>query len=132
MGRGRWCLWSAARNSFPFRSPWCPAIFRTKPSTHWLNLRGERVDRQTHPRHLSSMFIATEETPNPATLKFLPGRAVMGEKPVVDFASVDDAGRSPLAQALFALPGVARVFLGADFITVTKASDEQWVTLKPI
>jgi len=65
------------------------------------------------------MFIETEGTPNPATLKFLPGRYVMGDG-TADFASPDSAGRSPLAGALFALPGVARVFLGGDFITVTK------------
>ena len=57
------------------------------------------------------MFIETEGTPNPATLKFLPGRYVMGDG-TADFASPDSAGRSPLAGALFALPGVARVFLG--------------------
>lgn len=76
------------------------------------------------------MFIETEGTPNPATLKFLPGRPVMGDR-TADFASVDLAGRSPLASALFALPGVARVFLGADFITVTKSEEETWQDLKP-
>jgi Fe-S cluster biogenesis protein NfuA len=76
------------------------------------------------------MFIETESTPNPATLKFLPGRDVMGSS-TADFASPDAAGRSPLAGALFALPGVSRVFLGADFITVTKTEDEAWQELKP-
>ncbi len=57
------------------------------------------------------MFIETEGTPNPATLKFLPGRDVMGDG-TADFAGPDLAGRSPLATALFELPGVARVFLG--------------------
>ena len=76
------------------------------------------------------MFIETEGTPNPATLKFLPGRYVMGAG-TADFASPDSAERSPLASALFALPGVARVFLGADFITVTKTDDASWQTLKP-
>ena len=68
------------------------------------------------------MFIETEGTPNPATLKFLPGRYVMGAG-TADFASPASAERSPLASALFALPGVARVFLGGDFITVTKTDD---------
>jgi Fe-S cluster biogenesis protein NfuA len=76
------------------------------------------------------MFIETEGTPNPATLKFLPGRDVVGTG-TADFASPDTATRSPLAGALFALPGVARVFLGGDFITVTKADEITWQTLKP-
>jgi Fe-S cluster biogenesis protein NfuA len=76
------------------------------------------------------MFIETEGTPNPATLKFLPGIAVM-QAGTADFASPDSAQRSPLAQGLFALPGVARVFLGGDFITVTKSDAESWQALKP-
>jgi Fe-S cluster biogenesis protein NfuA len=76
------------------------------------------------------MFIETEGTPNPATLKFLPGRDVMGAG-TADFASADAALRSPLAGALFALPGVARVFLGGDFITVTKTDETTWQALKP-
>ncbi len=76
------------------------------------------------------MFIETEGTPNPATLKFLPGRYVMGAS-TADFASRDSAERSPLAGALFALPGVARVFLGGDFITVTKVEETSWQALKP-
>ncbi len=76
------------------------------------------------------MFIETEGTPNPATLKFLPGRWVL-EDGTADFASAETAGRSPLALALFALPGVARVFLGADFVTVTKTDAVDWQRLKP-
>jgi Scaffold protein Nfu/NifU N terminal len=76
------------------------------------------------------MFIETEGTPNPATLKFLPGRYVMGAG-TADFASSASAERSPLAGALFALPGVARVFLGGDFITVTKSDETAWQALKP-
>jgi Fe-S cluster biogenesis protein NfuA len=76
------------------------------------------------------MFIETEGTPNPATLKFLPGCEVMGLT-TADFASAATAGRSPLAGALFALPGVARVFLGGDFITVTKTDEIAWQALKP-
>ncbi len=77
------------------------------------------------------MFIETEGTPNPATLKFLPGRDVMGTG-TADFASAEAATRSQLATALFALPGVARVFLGGDFITVTKSEDPSWQSLKPL
>lgn len=76
------------------------------------------------------MFIQTESTPNPNTLKFLPGRDVMGEGAVADFPSAEQAGRSPLASALFTIPEVARVFFGSDFISVTKR-DGDWKHLKP-
>ena len=76
------------------------------------------------------MFIETEGTPNPATLKFLPGRDVMGAG-TADFANAGVATRSPLAHTLFQLPGVARVFLGGDFITVTKSDLAEWQTLRP-
>ncbi len=76
------------------------------------------------------MFIQTEQTPNPSTLKFLPGRVVM-EKGTKDFAGADTAQSSPLAKRLFAVEGVERVFLGADFVTVTKAGDKDWQILKP-
>ena len=77
------------------------------------------------------MFIQTEQTPNPATLKFLPGRAVM----VTGTANFTDrettAQLSPLAERLLALPYVAGVFIGADFITETKHGDIDWYQLKP-
>lgn len=76
------------------------------------------------------MFIQTEATPNPATLKFLPGRIVMPSG-TADFPSADSAGRSPLAQALFAVGGVEGVFLGSDFVTVTKSADQDWHVVKP-
>src|SRR5262245_2331668 len=76
------------------------------------------------------MFIQTEETPNPATLKFLPGRVVM-EKGTADFDGADKAARSPLAESLFRIEGIARVFLGSDFITVTKTDAKDWAVLKP-
>src|SRR5215813_8518736 len=76
------------------------------------------------------MFIQTEETPNPATLKFLPGRAVV-ESGSVDFASADIAARSPLADRLFKVEGVERVFLGQDFVTITKSDRKDWAVLKP-
>jgi len=76
------------------------------------------------------MFIQTEPTPNPATLKFLPGRAVL-DQGTADFAAADQAGRSPLARRLFGVDGVARVFFGADFITVTKNDQSEWQVLKP-
>jgi len=76
------------------------------------------------------MFIQTESTPNPATLKFLPGQAVM-DVGTADFPSADAAGPSPLAQRLFASDGVAGVFLGSDFVTVTKADGVEWDHIKP-
>ena len=76
------------------------------------------------------MFIQTEQTPNPATLKFIPGRAVL-EDGTADFSSAETAGRSPLARRLFEVEGVSRVFLGSDFITVTKTGAADWQVLKP-
>jgi len=77
------------------------------------------------------MFIQTESTPNPATLKFLPGREVMGEASVADFPDAQSAERSPLARALFANSDVKRVFFGSDFVSVTKSDDSDWRHLKP-
>ncbi len=76
------------------------------------------------------MFIFTEDTPNPATMKFLPGREVMAQG-TLDIASAEDAFRSPLAEVLFAVDGVCGVFLGKDFISVTKTGNADWRTLKP-
>lgn len=76
------------------------------------------------------MFIQTEQTPNPATLKFLPGRVVL-DQGTADFPSADDAQRSPLARRLFEVEGVERVFFGSDFITVTKAVAHEWQVMKP-
>lgn len=76
------------------------------------------------------MFIQTEATPNPATLKFLPGRDVLSNNGTAEFRTEDETDRSPLAQRLFAIPSVSGVFLGSDFITVTKG-DGDWQHLKP-
>ena len=76
------------------------------------------------------MFIQTEETPNPATLKFLPGRAVMPAG-TADFPNAEAAARSPLAERLFQVDGVAGVFLGSEFITITKSQDRDWQLMKP-
>ncbi len=76
------------------------------------------------------MFIETEVTPNPATLKFLPGREVMSHG-TLDIRDMTGASRSPLAQALFAVDGVSGVFFGRDFISVTKSSGD-WANLKPV
>ena len=76
------------------------------------------------------MFIQTEPTPNPASLKFLPARMVM-ERGTANFPDPRSAARSPLAERLFALPHVAGVFLGSDFVTVTKDEEADWYQLKP-
>ncbi|ARE38734.1 NifU-like domain protein [Rhodovulum sp. P5] len=76
------------------------------------------------------MFIQTESTPNPATLKFLPGQAVM-DAGTADFPSAETAGKSPLATRIFAVDGVRAVFFGTDFVTVTKAEDSEWDHIKP-
>lgn len=76
------------------------------------------------------MFIQTEETPNPATMKFLPGREVLA-KGTLDIGSIKDAAQSPLAERLFGIAGVRGVFLGRDFISVTKEEAKNWPELKP-
>src|SRR5215471_17663929 len=77
------------------------------------------------------MFIQTEATPNPATLKFLPGRTVL-ETGTLDLRSRDEAAQSPLAERLFAVDGVSGVFFGSDFIAVTKDDTAEWQHLKPM
>jgi Fe-S cluster biogenesis protein NfuA len=76
------------------------------------------------------MFIQTEPTPNPNTLKFLPGEPVSTGS-VADYDSVAAASARPLAAQLFAIEGVSRVFLGTDFIALSKQSDADWAVLKP-
>ena len=76
------------------------------------------------------MFIQTETTPNPATLKFLPGEAVL-DNGTADFPTAEQAAGSPLAQRIFAVPDVTGVFLGSDFVTVTKTDAASWDQIKP-
>ena len=76
------------------------------------------------------MFIQTEQTPNPATLKFLPGREVLATG-TANFADAEAAARSPLAQRLFEVEGVVGVFFGNDFVSVTKEDAREWYLLKP-
>ena len=80
-----------------------------------------------------SMFIQTQDTPNPQSLKFLPGTKVLEEGGTLDFPTASSAFCSPLAKLLFRIDGVKAVFFGPDFITVTKADDEllEWKVLKP-
>jgi Fe-S cluster biogenesis protein NfuA len=77
------------------------------------------------------MFIQTEQTPNPASLKFLPGCEVM-VRGTAEFKEAEKASPSPLAEQLFKLDGVTGVFLGSDFVTVTKAESASWPQLKPL
>ncbi|MGH9809119.1 MAG: NifU family protein [Terriglobia bacterium] len=76
------------------------------------------------------MFIQTEPTPNPATLKFIPGKTVLGDG-TVDFRDKSEAAASPLAMRLFEVEGVTGVFLGSDFISVTKSDGDEWQHIKP-
>jgi Fe-S cluster biogenesis protein NfuA len=76
------------------------------------------------------MFIQTEPTPNPTTLKFLPGTVVMSHG-TADFADASRAAKSPLATRLFGIDGVSSVFLGTDFITVGKTDASEWAVIKP-
>ena len=78
------------------------------------------------------MFIQTEPTPNPNTLKFLPGETVAGTDGPFDFAAMDEAAASPLARTLFDLGDVTRVFLGADFVSVTKSETADWRHVRPL
>jgi Fe-S cluster biogenesis protein NfuA len=78
------------------------------------------------------MFIQTEDTPNPQSMKFLPGQAVLGHGALgADFPTQESAASSPLAQMLFETDGVMGVYLGGDFITVTKAEAVEWLHIKP-
>ncbi|MEL7012668.1 MAG: NifU family protein [Pseudomonadota bacterium] len=76
------------------------------------------------------MFIQTESTPNPATLKFLPGLTVL-DAGTADFPTADAAEKSPLAERIFKIDGVTGVFFGMDFITVTKSDATEWDHIKP-
>jgi len=78
------------------------------------------------------MFIQTEETPNPATLKFIPDGKIVLENGVMEFKNQKQAStKSPLALQLFAIAGIEAVMLGKDFITITKSGNSQWEYLKP-
>ena len=79
---------------------------------------------------MHDMFIETHDTPNPDTLKFLPGREVSPAR-TVEFARGDDVAQAPLAEMLFMIPDVARVMMGGDYISVSKVPEAGWTHLKP-
>ena len=78
------------------------------------------------------MFIQTEPTPNPDTIKFLPGQDVAGNSGPYDFANVSEAGSSPLATTVFEVSGVERVFLGSDFLSISKTPQADWKHVRPM
>ena len=81
---------------------------------------------------IAPMFIQTEDTPNPATLKFLPGKDVVGpDGRVREYSRGDDVADAPMAEMLFMIPDVHRIFFGTDYISVTRGEDAQWKHLKP-
>jgi NFU1 iron-sulfur cluster scaffold homolog, mitochondrial len=87
-----------------------------------------RVIKLTKTKNQENMFIQTEETPNPESLKFLPGVTI--SKAPMNFIDESQAVNSPLVQKLFTLKDVKSVFLGYDFITITKQEDSQWEIIK--
>ncbi|XP_050959039.1 NFU1 iron-sulfur cluster scaffold homolog, mitochondrial [Labeo rohita] len=101
----------------------------TRPALH--KVARSPIPQQTTTMFIRNMFIQTQDTPNPNSLKFLPGRVVL-ETGTMDFAGPRDAYCSPLARQLFRIDGVKSVFFGPDFITITKANGEtEWKVIKP-
>ncbi|XP_036434394.1 NFU1 iron-sulfur cluster scaffold homolog, mitochondrial [Colossoma macropomum] len=113
------------------RNPACGyhAVVLSRPPFNTLLMR--TWPQATTPMFVRNMFIQTQDTPNPNSLKFLPGRNVL-EMGTMDFASPRDAFCSPLARQLFRIDGVKSVFLGPDFITITRTNaDMEWKVIKP-
>lgn len=79
---------------------------------------------------MDRMFIQTEQTPNPRVLKFIPGPPVMGERGALEFRTAAEAQASPLAEALFDIDGVARVFFASDYLTVAHEPERSWSELR--
>lgn len=107
-------------------------ICRDTSSTQWKSITGLKLTQAT-PNVLFSrqMFIQTQETPNPDSLKFLPGIDVLGQGSTMDFPTATSGHCSPLAKILFRIDGVRSVFFGADFITISKHPEAEWSVLKP-
>jgi len=102
---------------------------RNEDSTCRLSSKGSPL---IHSQQRRNMFVQTQDTPNPNSLKFIPGVPVLGEGCTKDFPSAKDAYCSPLAKMLFRIEGVKAIFFGPDFITVTKLDEDvEWKLLKP-
>lgn len=106
-----------------------PKLSRFRQTLGLIRNGSDIISRQT----VRSMFIRTQDTPNPQSLKFLPGRKVLEDGGTLDFPGPSSAYCSPLAKLLFRVEGVRAVFFGPDFITITKVDDEsvEWKILKP-
>ena len=133
--------WQKVKKRQPAKSasPRLTRARKTTPQTHrpsqapFRLLRSKielTLDHSGQSPHIKMMMIETETTPNPATLKFLPGRAVM-EMGTRDFATPEEAVASPLAEALFTLGDVEGVFFGYNFVSVTAGAGSNWADLKP-
>lgn len=112
----------------------CLSVSLSCPPQHKKVLTPFLTSHRTVPKILSrTMFIQTQETPNPQSLKFLPGCTVLEGGGTYDIPSIGNAQGSPLAKLLFRIEGVKGVFLGQDFITITKHDDEgyEWKIMKP-
>jgi len=104
-----------------------------------INFQTQNVNQRKHflqPKHpvvplFRTMFIQTQDTPNPDSLKFIPGVDVLGQGSTLDFPTGSNAYCSPLAKLIFRIEGVRSVFFGPDFITVSKLEDAEWHLLKP-
>ncbi|XP_066246258.1 NFU1 iron-sulfur cluster scaffold homolog, mitochondrial-like [Euwallacea similis] len=113
------------------------SISKVAPTLKEIVNTSRKYWKTPHPRlistsNINSMFVQTQETPNPNSLKFLPGVKVLENGQTIDFPKAQDAYCSPLAKLLFRIDGVKSVFLGPDFITITKADEEvEWKIIKP-
>ena len=118
----------------PIRTP--EELLINNPTSHRSRFGSQLLRTPTNIHNINfarSMFIQTQDTPNPQSLKFLPGRKVLEEGGTLDFPNASSAYSSPLAKLLFRVEGVQAVFFGPDFITITKHDDEsiEWRVLKP-
>ncbi|XP_052171400.1 nifU-like protein 4, mitochondrial [Diospyros lotus] len=123
------CSTATSRRPYSiFQSHDASSGFTTLKSTSISSLQSAKLDHFKGQRR--TMFIQTEPTPNPSSLMFYPGRPVM-EVGSADFPNARSAMNSPLANSLYGIDGISRVFFGSDFITITKSEDNSWDLLKP-
>lgn len=128
----------APRPPCPPTAPWNDCKWQGSTPNHLRVHAPPVASLNAKPGHVSAalfaarrtMFIQTQSTPNPNSLMFVPGKAVM-ESGSANFVNAREAMASPLAKRLFGIDGVKGVFFGSDFVTVTKSEEEEWGTLKP-